>query len=346
MYFPIADVTANPWLIILVGFTVGVCGGFFGLGGAFIATPALNILGFPMAYAIGTDMAHIMGKSLISTLTHRRLGNVDLRAGLILVAGTFPGVEAGAQLVMRLERLGLEGAAVRWVYFLVLTAMGLFMVREYRLVRGHLRRGERERAAAVLRGEGGWGERLRRLPWRPLVALPASGIGAVSLWLLLGIAFATGLLAGFLGVGGGFIRVPALIYLVGMPTAVAVGTDLLEVLFSGAYGAFTYALKGRVDVLAAVLMLAGGAVGSQIGAIATAYVEGHRIRGALAATILLTALSVLVRQLGWAGLAHGLLFGTAIGASALIVLALARGVRAARRDAAAGLRTVEGGGGG
>ncbi len=332
MYFPISDVTANPWLLVLVGFTVGVCGGFFGLGGAFIATPALNILGFPMAYAIGTDLAHIMGKSLISTLTHRRLGNVDLRAGLILVAGTFPGVEVGAQIVMRLERLGLEGATVRWVYFFVLLAMGLFMLREYRLVRSHLKRGEPERAAALLRGEGGWGERLRRLPWRPVVSLPASGIQGISVWLLLGIAFTTGLLAGFLGVGGGFIRVPALIYLAGMPTAVAVGTDLLEVLVSGAYGAFTYALKGRVDVLAAILMLAGGAVGSQIGAFATGYVQGYRIRGYLAATILLTALSVLSKQLGFQVVAYALLFGTAVGASALIVLALAGGVRAARRQ--------------
>src|SRR4030042_6636177 len=109
IYLPIAGLEFNVLLLLLIGFTVGVCGGFFGIGGAWIVTPALNIFGFPMPYAIGTDLAHIGGKSIVSTIRHGKFGNVDLRLGLSMVAGTTIGMELGAQLVMLLERAGLGG---------------------------------------------------------------------------------------------------------------------------------------------------------------------------------------------------------------------------------------------
>lgn len=335
MEFPIAGVVANPWLLWLTGFTVGVLGGFFGVGGAFIATPALNILGFPMAYAIGTDMAHIMGKSLMSSALHRRLGNVDVRAALLMVLGTVPGIELGAQAVMALERRGLVTGAVRWAYVTVLLAIALLMLRE---VREYLRWRSGPGTGAAAPGPdaarpGPAVTALRDLRWRPLVSLPVSGIPAISVWVILGVGLATGFLAGFLGVGGGFIRVPAMLYLLGMPTRVAVGTDLLEILVSGTYGTFTYALKGRVDVMAAVLMLTGAAVGSQIGVFATCYAR-YRIRLYFAVTMILTAASVVLKQLGLGTAAAMTLFTTAAAMSLLIAGILAGGlVRQRRRRA-------------
>lgn len=331
MEFPIAGITANPWLLVLTGFTVGVCGGFFGVGGAFIATPALNILGFPMAYAIGTDMAHIMGKSLMSSALHRRLGNVDVRAGLLMVLGTVPGIELGAQAVMALERRGLVTGAVRWAYVAVLLAIASLMIRE---LRDYLRWRSGPGTVAAPGGEaarpGPLVAALRDLRWRPLVSLPVSGIPVISAWVVVGVGLTTGFLAGFLGVGGGFIRVPAMLYVLGMPTRVAVGTDLLEILFSGTYGTFTYALKGRVDVMAAVLMLAGAAVGSQIGVFATCYAR-YRIRLYFAATMILTAVAVVLKQLGFETAAALLLFATAAAMSLLIGGILADGLWRRRR---------------
>lgn len=325
MFFPISGVTANPWLLVLVGFTVGVCGGFFGVGGAFIATPALNILGFPMAYAIGTDLAHIMGKSLMATSLHRRLGHVDFRAAAVLVAGTIPGVEAGARVVLWLEGLGVVATWVRWTYVFILSSVSMLMIAE--IIR-------KRSGAAGSPGSGGGeeegGGRLVRaiqgIRFRPLVSLPASGIRSISLWVILAIGLLTGFLAGFLGVGGGFIRVPSLVYLAGLPTKVAVGTDLVEVFFSGAFGTFTYAAKGRVDVMAALLMLAGAAGGTFIGVFATRYATGNRIRLYFATSMLFTAGAVFLKQIGNTGAAAILLFATAAAISLAIVFTLAAGV--------------------
>ena len=124
---PIAGVKIFwPGLIIL-GIGVGVIGGFFGMGGAWMVTPGLNILGFPMAFAIGTDMAHIAGKSMISTMRHGKFGNVDYKLGMIMLIGTVVGFEIGAQMIMWLERIGKVGPVVRWMY-LVLLALIAWMV--------------------------------------------------------------------------------------------------------------------------------------------------------------------------------------------------------------------------
>lgn len=330
MEFPISGVTTNPWLLVLIGFIVGILGGFFGVGGAFIATPALNLLGFPMAYAIGTDLAHILGKSIMSTALHRKLGNVDFRAGLTLVVGTLPGVELGSRLVMWLERIGHLEPAVRWTYVAVLTATALYMLNEFR---DYLNwRAGRETAADDAGGSGFPARLAQAVSWRPVIALPVSGIPAISVWVLVGIGLVTGFMAGFMGVGGGFLRVPALTYVVGMPMRVAVGTDLLEVLFSGGWGTITYALKGRVDVLAALFMLTGAAVGTQFGVMATCFAR-YRIKLYFAITMLLTAVSVIMKETGLQAAGLGLLFTTATVMSLMILRLLAAGLLRQRRHA-------------
>ncbi len=321
MDFLSSGVSIDPWVLILLGFSVGVCGSFFGIGGAFLVTPALNILGLPMTYAIGTDLAHITGKSVVASMRHHRMGNVDVRAGLLLILGTVPGVEAGSRVVMWLERIGEVDSVVRVAYILLLGGVGSVMLGD-----------ALRRARWPAGGEGSDKPRwslataLRSLRWPPLVSLPRSGIECVSVWLIVGIAFATGFCAGFLGVGGGFIRMPALLYLLGMPTRIAVGTDLLEVMFSGAYGTFTYALKGRVDLAAALTMLLGASVGSHLGALATSYVEGYRIRLLFALTVLASALGVALKQMGHGQAAAAVLL-SAGGITSLFILAgLAAGI--------------------
>jgi len=301
--------------LIFVGFTVGVAAAFFGVGGAFLVTPALNILGFPMAYAIGTDLAHMTGKSVIAAIRHRRLGHVDLKAGGLLLVGTLPGVKLGALSIMRLERLGVTEHVVRLAYIVLLVAMGTLMLREcLHEVNGSVR----ERKNALL-----W----RRFRLKPLVSLKTSGIKGISLWSIILLGFLTGFLASFLGVGGGFIRMPALIYLLGMPTKIAVGTDLLEVLFSGGFGTYLYALQGKVDVIAALIMLVGASVGSHLGALATRHVEPGEIRLYFAFTILASAAAVCSKQAGMTQLSIGVLIMTGSVVSGLILYRLAQGLR-------------------
>lgn len=304
--------------LVAIGFCVGTAGSFFGVGGAFLVTPALNILGFPMVCAIGTDLAHMTGKSVIATLRHRKLGHVDWKAGGLLLVGTLPGVKLGTVAVMALERAGNTESVLRFVYIILLSVLGTLILRESLSSRNEA---ERDGASAVLR---------RRFRIRPFVSLKTSGIESISVWGVILLGLATGFLASFLGVGGGFIRMPAMIYLLGMPTRVAVGTDLLEVFFSGGYGAFLYAREGRVDVIAALIMLLGAAVGSQLGALATQYVEPGRIRLYLAVTILGAGAAVAAKQAGATALSAGILLVLGPSLAGFIIYKLVAGVKRQR----------------
>lgn len=301
-------------VLAFLGFCVGVSSSFFGVGGAFLVTPALNILGFPMAYAIGTDLAHMTGKSIVATLQHRKMGNVDMAAGLLLLLGTLPGVRLGATAIMALEKLHATEWVVRGVYALILTYVGLYVLRES-LAWAKTKKDGRNRCLFA------------RLRIPPMVRLRVSGIESISVWGMVLLGLATGFVAGFLGVGGGFIRMPALIYLAGMPTRVAVGTDLLEVIMSGGYGAFLYAREGRVDLIAALIMLVGASVGSQLGAQATRFVEETRIRAYLGVTMLGSAAAVVAKQLGQQVVSVGILAVLGPSLAGLIIYRLIAGRR-------------------
>lgn len=294
---PIAGVEIFwPGLIIL-GVGVGIIGGFFGMGGAWMVTPGLNILGFPMAFAIGTDIAHMAGKSLISTLRHGRFGNVDYKLGLIMLVGTVVGFEVGAQMIMWLERIGNINIVVRWIYILLLTFIAWMVF--YDLYQRKKKSKEAEAEGRVMKDdEAGinWAKTLHRIHIPPMINLRVSGIYC-SAWLPITVSFLTGWLAGILGIGGGLIRMPALIYLVGCPTHVAVGTDLFEVMISGLYGAASYTYKGRTELVAAMIMLVGAAVGAQIGAIATKYIKGYGIRIAFGICVVGCAVSIVLKMI-------------------------------------------------
>ena len=292
---PISGVTIFwPGLIIL-GIGVGIIGGFFGMGGAWMVTPGLNILGFPMAFAIGTDIAHMAGKSLISTMRHGKFGNVDYKLGLIMVIGTVVGFEAGAQMIMWLERIGQVNLVVRWLYVILLLFITWMVFSDV----AKRKKKEREAEAAgkeldKLATGLEWHKTFHRIKIPPMVHLNVAGIYC-SAWLPIMVSFITGWLAGILGIGGGLIRMPSLIYIVGCPTHVAVGTDLFEVMISGLYGAATYTYKGRVELVAAIIMLCGAAVGAQVGAVATKYIKGYGIRIAFGCAVIGCTISVLLK---------------------------------------------------
>jgi uncharacterized membrane protein YfcA len=334
IYLPVVGMQFNLLLLLLIGFTVGVCGGFFGIGGAWIVTPALNIFGFPMPYAIGTDMAHMGGKSIVSTIRHGKFGNVDMRLGVSMIIGTTVGTELGARLVMALERAGLAETVIRKAYIVFLGFIGSYVLYDYI---SHNRK--LKRAGAVvsdLQRDETLAAKLRRIRIPPMIHYKASGVSC-SMWLPVLVGFATGIVASVLGVGGGFIRMPALIYLIGCPTAVAVGTDLFEVMITGAYGGFTYALKGRVELIAAIWMLMGAAIGAQLGAVAVKYVRGYSIRLLFSTTIFTACASVIMKQLKFDTASSITIMAAAIVISTVIITWLVKGVVGERSAARARL---------
>jgi uncharacterized membrane protein YfcA len=292
---PIANVPiAWPGLIIL-GLGVGMIAGFFGMGGGWMVTPGLNILGFPMAFAVGTGVAQMSGPSLISTLRHGKFGNVDYRLGAIMIAGTISGFEPGAQLVMWLERYGKVELYVQYGYLALLTLIAWLVFtdisRKRAKDRASLKAGRPPDAASA---GIEWHKTLHKLNIPPMMYFPKAGIRC-SIWLPIAVSFLTGLMAGILGIGGGLIRMPALIYLIGCPTHVAVGTDLFEVTISGLYGAASYSYKGRTELLAAIIMLIGASIGAQIGSVATKYVKGYGIRVFFGIAVIGCALSIVLK---------------------------------------------------
>ncbi len=306
LWMPIAGMKIFWPGLVLIGFSVGCIGGFFGMGGAWMVTPGLNILGFPMAFAIGTDIAHIAGKSMVSTMRHSKFGNVDYKLGLIMIVGTMAGIEVGAQIIMTLERAGNIGTIVRWVYVVLLALITWLVFADYAKAVSKKKKGDVGEHGA----EGiTWYKTLQKLNIPPMVHFTAAGF-TCSAWLPIGVSFVTGVLAGFLGIGGGLVRMPALVYLIGCPTHIAVGTDLFEVMISGLYGAFTYSMKGRIEMVAVFVMLTGAAIGAQIGTVATKYARGYGIRVAFGIAVLCCMISIILKEFKMDAAAAVLILGT------------------------------------
>ena len=307
MNFPISGLHIDPLYLIGVGFVVGVLGGFFGVGGSFLAGPALFGVGVPMNFVVGTDLAHIVGKSIVAARTHRTLGHIDVKLGLLMVPSTIAGVEGGAQAIQWLRRTSYIDWVVGITFIIILVGIAGFMAWE---TFGTLRAGRRaRRAGRTPPGQHPSGQdqssmahisrAVHRFSLPPHVSLPASGIKRISLWAVLGVAFVGGLFSGFLGGGAGYIRMPCFVYLLGIPTHVAVGTDLFEIIISAGYGTVSHALKGNVDILIALVMHTGAALGAQLGATLTQHFIGPRIRMAF----------IPLPLIGAAFMLHGLLTG-------------------------------------
>ncbi len=283
-------------VFVSFGFMVGVLFGFFGMGGSFLVTPALLVMGYPAPVAVGSGMAFVFGTAVIATLKHHDLGQVDYKLGGLMILGTAVGIEVGRMGVYYLEDLGLAGSVIGVTYVLLLGGIGLFVTRN------------------ALKGDGGGGgghdpdaeidpddipdiaKTIQSYRVPPMMTI-RGGI-QVSLWMVLGVAFATGVLSGFLGVGGGFIRMPAMFYLIGVPVPVAVGTDLFEIVFSGGIGSYLYAMDGGVDLSIVAPLLAGSALGARIGSASTSIVDEGDIKVYFGLMLLGGSVAVAFQQLG------------------------------------------------
>ncbi|WP_409348391.1 sulfite exporter TauE/SafE family protein [Natronorarus salvus] len=324
-------------LFVGFGFVVGILFGFFGMGGSFLVTPALLMMGYPAPVAVGSGMAFVFGTAVIATLKHHDLGQVDYRLGVVMIAGTTLGIEVGRITVFYLEDLGLAGGVISVAYVLLLGTIGALVTREALSGYG----GGIDHDA----GEGDLDEyevpeitrkiqRTVRIP--PMVTL--RGNVRVSAWVVTGVAFLTGLLSGFLGVGGGFIRMPAMIYAIGVPVPVAVGTDLFEIVFSGAIGSYLYAQGGGVDLGIVAPLLFGSALGARVGSAATAIVDADGIKIYFGGMLLVGAAAVGVGETGSAlgielleTLGLGMVVGAAVVVSGAIVYTTVRSLRGADR---------------
>jgi uncharacterized membrane protein YfcA len=297
MYFPISGATLDPFYLVGLGFIIGILGGFFGVGGSFLAGPALFVAGVPMNFVVGTDLLHIVGKSMVAARKHGLLGNIDLRLAAVMVLGTIAGSEVGVQGIEMLKRMAKVDLVVGLANILVLVAISLFVFLESwqaLKLKGSRKplsqQTSQEKDRRAFKFIAHW---THSLDWAPKMELPHSGIKSISIWAILIVSFVGGLFSGFLGGGAGYIRMPFMVYLLGIPTHIAIGTDLFEIVVSASYGSFRHAIEGNVDVLIALIMQTGAAIGAQIGAILTQYFNGPRIRIAFAPLPLIGAVLII-----------------------------------------------------
>lgn len=307
---PITGTEVSALGLIVLGLIVGFLAGFFGVGGGFLMTPMLNVIfNIPYNIAVGTDLAQMFGTSTSATMRHWKLGNVDFKLGALMIMGTVMGVEIGAGIIEVLKNMGdlvinnqkipAINFYVSIVYIVLLLSIGTLILKES--IRARKRAADGHDTSKV---ESGLAKKVQSYNIPPMISLPKSGIAKISVWVILGIGFATGVLAGFMGVGGGFIRMPAFIYVMGIPTTTAIGTDLFEIVFSGGYGALTHTLKGNVDVLLAAILLIGTTVGAQIGALTTRKVKGAQVRyyfSLIAYIAVVFVIAKLLIKLGYIG---------------------------------------------
>jgi len=302
MYFPISGVHVDPVYLVAVGFVIGVLGGFFGVGGSFLTAPALFAAGLPMNYVVGTDLAHIVGKSVVAARTHRALGNIDLKLAIIMVIGTIAGSETGVQAIEALKKGAHVEQVVGIVSIIVFTGIAFFcfwegwmalQLKERQVRNGHPAADLKQDLTAI----ESFSRSIQRLKISPMVRLPHSGIEGISFWAILLVSFVGGVFSGFLGGGAGYIRMPSMVYLLGIPTHIAVGTDLFEIIISASYGTIRHAMNGNVDIVIALVMQTGAALGARIGAHLTQYFSGPRIRLVFAPLPLLGAVVIAQKLL-------------------------------------------------
>jgi len=345
VFFPISEVSIAIWYLVGIGFAVGVCSGFWGVGGGWITTPALYALGVPMNIAVGTGLAQMVGHSIVSTFWHGKFGNVSVRVAATMIPGTIVGVEMGARIMEALKASGQAHVdrVISILYIILLSGLAIYTLAESLYSQRALAR-ERQHHADDNQTSSAQGPdvedhvsvdlapRLARWRMPPMIRCPLLRVKRISFWVVFLAAMLTGILAGLLGVGGGLLRVPMLIYLIGCPTHVAVGTDLLAIIISGSFGAFTHALKGNVDLMIALCMLLGALGGAQIGSFATRYVQGVQLRALFGAALVAATASVVVKSfLDMPTLATVLVVGMAGLMAAIIIGLLIRGVAQAAR---------------
>ncbi|MFM7420321.1 MAG: sulfite exporter TauE/SafE family protein [Alphaproteobacteria bacterium] len=284
VYLPIAEMSVDALLLLGIGFGVGWLSGLFGVGGGFLATPLLMLIGIPSAVAVASGANQTLGASISGLIAQWRRGNVDWRMGLTLFAGGLLGSTLGVQIFALLKRWGQVDVAVSLFYVVILGIVGALMVRES--VTALLRR---RRGAAPRRKlhEHTW---LHGLPYKMRFRDSRLYISVIP---PLAIGFGIGVLSAIMGVGGGFMLVPAMIYILGMPTAIVIGTSLFQVVFVSANVTLLQAWQvGSVDIVLTMLLLAGGVAGAQFGAAMGTKLRGEETRALLGLLVLSVAFAL------------------------------------------------------
>ncbi|HYC64437.1 MAG TPA: sulfite exporter TauE/SafE family protein [Reyranellaceae bacterium] len=287
IYLPIAEQSMNVLLLLGLGAAAGLLAGMFGVGGGFLATPLLIFVGIPPAVAVASQANQVVANSISSLQVQWRRGNVDYRMGLVLLLGGMIGSSAGVTLFGYLQRIGQIDFVIALLYVLLLSSIGALMLFES--VRTYV---SRRRNPQAPRGKLHQHYLVHRLPWK--LRFYKSKL-YISAFLPLGLGFAIGILSAILGVGGGFVLVPAMIYLLGMPTAVVIGTSNFQILFVAANVTFLQAAtNGTVDVVLALLLIIGGVIGAPIGSRVAAKLPSVVLRALMSVVILIVASQLVV----------------------------------------------------
>jgi uncharacterized membrane protein YfcA len=278
IYLPIAEMSVNVFLLLGMGGGIGFLSGLFGVGGGFLMTPLLIFIGVPPAVAVATEANQIVASSVSGVLAHWRRGNVDFKMGFVLLLGGFAGSTFGVMLFSILRGAGQIDLVISLCYVIFLGIIGALMLQE------SVRTMRRRKAPQAQR------RKLHQHTWvhgLPLKMRFRRSKLYISALLPFVVGFLVGILAAIMGVGGGFIMVPAMIYLLGMPTSVVVGTSLFQIIFVTANVTFLQAYANQtVDVVLALMLLTGGVIGAQFGARAGAKLHGEQLRGLLALMVL------------------------------------------------------------
>ena len=291
IYLPIAGQAANVLFIVGLGFVVGLLSGMFGVGGGFLTTPLLIFYGIPPTVAVASAATQITGASVSGVMVHMRRGGLDLKMALVMIAGGLAGSLVGVTVFRMLQSSGQIDVVIGFLYVLILGSIGFLMLKDSLVALGYVR--SRAGEAQSQPRHNRW---VASLPmrWR----FYRSGL-YISPLAPIGIGFLAGMMTVLLGIGGGFILVPAMIYLLGMPARVVIGTSLFMVLAVSAATTMVHALTTRaVDVVLAVLLLVGGVIGAQYGALLALRMKPDLLRLALGIVILLVALRMAL-GLAW-----------------------------------------------
>jgi uncharacterized membrane protein YfcA len=283
IYLPIAELSVNVFVILAMGAAVGFLSGMFGVGGGFLITPLLIFYNIPPGIAVATGANQVIASSLSGALSHVKRRTLDFKLGSVLLVGGIVGSSAGAYVFALLRRLGQLDLFISLLYVVLLGTVGSLMLVESI---NALRRTRSGAAPALKRsGQHNW---IHRLPFKMRFRTSKLFVSVIP---VLGLGAGIGFLSAIMGVGGGFIMIPALIYLLKVPTNVVVGTSLFQIIFVSAYTTIVQAAANQtVDIVLAFLLMIGGVIGAQYGAKAGQKLRGEQLRALLGLLVLAVAL--------------------------------------------------------
>ena len=287
IYLPIAEMNVNILLIILLGIMVGGLTGLFGVGGGFLMTPLLIFLGIPPTVAVGTEAPHVLASSLSGAIAHWRRKNVDIKMGIFLLTGGIAGSIVGVNLFKVLREFGQIDVIIQFLFLIFLGFIGLSMLFESAKTTI-----KKYRTTSLIRTKLHQHSWIHGLPFKMRFHRSKLYISTIPPII---IGFIVGILSAMMGVGGGFIMIPAMVYILGMSTNVVVGTSLFQIIFVTANSTFFQSyLNQTVDIVLASLMILGGVIGAQVGARLGSTFKAEYLRGVLAILVLAVCIKIFL----------------------------------------------------